>query len=129
MLMLSFPFTVHREHRRLDDRGDRAPAVAVYGLHAHERRALPRQVRARRHGLFTLLGFSGLYLLLGILYSCSSCGSSTQGPEDAARMTATPGDPAGRRSLMETIWFCLLAVMVTVYVVLDGFDFGVGSCT
>ena len=28
---------------------------------------------------------------------------------------------------METIWFCFLAVMVTVYVVLDGFDLGVGA--
>lgn len=27
---------------------------------------------------------------------------------------------------METIWFCILAVMLTVYVVLDGFDLGVG---
>ena len=26
---------------------------------------------------------------------------------------------------METAWFCFLAVMVTVYVVLDGFDIGV----
>ena len=28
---------------------------------------------------------------------------------------------------METAWFCLLAVMVTMYVVLDGFDLGVGA--
>jgi cytochrome bd ubiquinol oxidase subunit II len=28
---------------------------------------------------------------------------------------------------METVWFCFLAVMVTMYVVLDGFDIGVGS--
>ncbi len=28
---------------------------------------------------------------------------------------------------MTTLWFCLLAVMVTVYVVLDGFDLGVGA--
>jgi len=28
---------------------------------------------------------------------------------------------------METAWFCLLAVMVTLYVVLDGFDLGVGA--
>jgi cytochrome bd ubiquinol oxidase subunit II len=27
---------------------------------------------------------------------------------------------------METIWFCLIAVMVAVYVVLDGFDLGAG---
>lgn len=28
---------------------------------------------------------------------------------------------------METAWFCFLAVMVTMYVVLDGFDLGVGA--
>ena len=28
---------------------------------------------------------------------------------------------------METAWFCFLAVMVTVYVVLDGFDLGAGA--
>jgi cytochrome d ubiquinol oxidase subunit II len=27
---------------------------------------------------------------------------------------------------METIWFCLLALMLTVYVILDGFDLGAG---
>jgi cytochrome d ubiquinol oxidase subunit II len=27
---------------------------------------------------------------------------------------------------METLWFCLVAVMVTIYVILDGFDLGVG---
>lgn len=28
---------------------------------------------------------------------------------------------------METAWFCFLAVMITMYVVLDGFDLGVGA--
>ncbi|HET6278563.1 MAG TPA: cytochrome d ubiquinol oxidase subunit II, partial [Candidatus Polarisedimenticolia bacterium] len=27
---------------------------------------------------------------------------------------------------METLWFCLIAVMITGYVVLDGFDLGAG---
>jgi len=27
---------------------------------------------------------------------------------------------------METLWFCIVAVMLTVYVLLDGFDLGVG---
>ena len=27
---------------------------------------------------------------------------------------------------METIWYCLVAVMIAVYVVLDGFDIGAG---
>jgi cytochrome d ubiquinol oxidase subunit II len=28
---------------------------------------------------------------------------------------------------METIWFCLIAIMIAVYVVLDGFDLGAGA--
>ena len=28
---------------------------------------------------------------------------------------------------MQTAWFCFLAVMITIYVVLDGFDLGVGA--
>ena len=28
---------------------------------------------------------------------------------------------------METIWFCLVAVMIAAYVVLDGFDLGAGT--
>ena len=27
---------------------------------------------------------------------------------------------------METIWFCLIAVMIAMYVLLDGFDLGAG---
>ena len=28
---------------------------------------------------------------------------------------------------METIWFCLVAIMITIYVLLDGFDLGAGA--
>src|SRR6266446_643434 len=28
---------------------------------------------------------------------------------------------------MGTIWFCLVAIMITVYVLLDGFDLGAGA--
>src|SRR5579885_2873701 len=28
---------------------------------------------------------------------------------------------------METVWFCLVAVMITAYVLLDGFDLGAGA--
>src|ERR1700675_1947033 len=28
---------------------------------------------------------------------------------------------------METIWFCLVALMIAVYVLLDGFDLGAGA--
>ena len=28
---------------------------------------------------------------------------------------------------LETLWFCLVAAMITMYVILDGFDLGVGA--
>ena len=28
---------------------------------------------------------------------------------------------------MQTIWFCLIAIMIAMYVVLDGFDLGAGA--
>src|ERR1700736_1045358 len=28
---------------------------------------------------------------------------------------------------METIWFCLIAIMIAIYVLLDGFDIGAGA--
>ena len=28
---------------------------------------------------------------------------------------------------METVWFCLVAIMIAIYVVLDGFDLGAGA--
>jgi hypothetical protein len=28
---------------------------------------------------------------------------------------------------METLWFCLVAIMIAMYVILDGFDLGVGA--
>src|SRR5580704_10257045 len=28
---------------------------------------------------------------------------------------------------METVWFCLVAIMIAVYVLLDGFDLGAGT--
>ncbi len=28
---------------------------------------------------------------------------------------------------MQTVWFCLMAIMIAMYVVLDGFDLGAGA--
>ena len=81
------------------------------------------------NALFSLLGFMGLYSLLLIVFVLT------------ARVIAHgPGSSASRRSRhrrgawavrellsMETLWFVLVAAMMTAYVVLDGFDLGVGA--
>src|SRR5271169_3601988 len=30
-------------------------------------------------------------------------------------------------AIMQTVWFCLIAIMIAMYVVLDGFDLGAGA--
>ena len=55
--------SLHRQHRWLDDRRDRPPALARLRAHAHRARAIPTNVSAG-NGLFTLIGFMGLYAVL-----------------------------------------------------------------
>src|SRR5439155_9507828 len=40
---------------------------------------------------------------------------------------ARPGRRGAGDELMATVWFILLAAMITTYVVLDGFDLGAGA--
>src|SRR6267378_2947262 len=45
------------------------------------------------------------------------------GSGDRARAMSTTGG----QDLMETLWFILVVFMLTAYVVLDGFDLGIGA--
>ena len=60
------PVALHRQHRWLDDRGDRPPALARLRPHAH-REGYSTHVSAG-NTLFTLLGFLGMYSVLSILW-------------------------------------------------------------
>src|SRR5712692_10334729 len=58
------------------------------------------------------------------LASCSSswcCARSPAAPNRPLRLL-TSKEPS-----METIWFCLVAAMIAIYVLLDGFDLGAGA--
>jgi len=63
--------------------------------------------------LFSLLGFMGLYAMLSLLFFLLVSRIVQRGPMAGA-------------SVMAELWFWLLAGMLAVYAVLDGFDFGVG---
>jgi cytochrome d ubiquinol oxidase subunit II len=116
---------VHRHHRGVDDRGAGPAAVVDLRAHAHRRRHLPRV--SAGNTLFTLIGFAGLYLVMGILFLYLV-------GREIAHGRAGHTAPSRRRStrrwrggcLMEALWFAIVAVMLAVYVVLDGFDFGAG---
>ena len=113
--------SLHREHRGLDDRRTRSPAVAGLRVDAH-RDGYSKTVSAG-NGLFTLLGFLGMYTVLGILFLFLVAGKSTTGPRSAAqpvRASLTRGRYHGNSLVM------IVAVMIAAYVVLDGFDLGAG---
>src|SRR5262249_53726353 len=103
---------VHRDDGGLDDRRARAPAVDRLRAHAHrcrlQRQRLGRQRRLHHHRLLRAL------------------------PRRRHRLPRAGSAPAGSRSrsrrarMIYAVWYAVVAVMLTAYVVLDGFDFGVG---
>src|SRR5262249_30451096 len=66
---------------------------------------------------------------------CCSCSSSSArwrtGRKRSTRLRNRTGPSVrpcrrGRGPMMEMLWFCLAAAMITGYVILDGFDLGAG---
>ena len=95
------------------------------------------------NGLFTLIGFMGLYTLArpavhGLIYREISHGPNRKAtvvkPRRRLTLVAAHGlatrelrlELEGAWHMMGLIWFWLVAVMIVGYVVLDGFDLGVG---
>jgi hypothetical protein len=64
--------------------------------------------------LFTLIGFCGLYFVLGVLFLFLIGREIVHGPG------------AGAEARMVELWYGIVALMLTLYVVLDGFDLGAG---
>ena len=98
----------------------------VFGLLRTSAGASPAASVPAGTGIFTLLGFMGLYLFARALYLVLILRIVAQGPDEPAP-AARRGTGGGGGRRMTTAWFCLLAVMVAMYVVLDGFDLGVGA--
>ena len=113
MLMLPFPYIATTAGWITAEVG-RQPWL-IYGLMRTPAGVSPHV--SAGNALFTLIGFMGMYTVLAILFLFLVYREIEEGPEPAARAL---------RIAMETIWFCLVAVMIAVYVVLDGFDLGAG---
>ncbi len=83
------------------------------------------------NGWFTFLGFAGMYTVLGILFLFLVRREIEHGPEPAAAgpdyRRKTLAALLGGAIAMATIWFMIVAVMVAMYVLLDGFDIGAGA--
>ena len=82
---------------------------------------------AEGNTLFTLLGFLGLYFAMGLLYVMLTFNVILKGRSRPMNRIGRVLPAAPERSNMATIWFAILAVMLGMYIVLDGFDFGVGA--
>ncbi len=126
-----------RQLRRLDLHRDGPPAVDRLRRDAHPRRRLPQRVdrprwspRSRPSPCSTaLLAVVEVRLLLRYARAGlpEPAHPAAPGPPDRRR-----GPPARVRLLRSpswsctTVWFLLIAVLLTGYFVLEGFDFGVG---
>ena len=71
--------------------------------------------------IFTLIGFTGLYFVLGLLFLYLVGREIHHGPEDEH----PPGAWRGTRRMIAT-WYAIVSFMLIVYVVLDGRNFGAG---
>ena len=79
---------------------------------------------------FTLIGFMGMYLIMGLLYVLLMVREVAHGPEaEARRLRGEPRAPRRRREARSwrPFWFIAVAFMITMYVLLDGFDLGAGA--
>ena len=80
---------------------------------------------------FTLLGFMGMYTLLAILFLFLVQREINHGPEHVEGIVPAPVNggkamPQGGTN-MGFLWFAIISVMLTAYVILDGFDMGAGA--
>src|SRR5208283_1729574 len=101
--------SIYRQHGWLDYGGSGPAALADLWLDAHARRCVAARLGGQRavhpdriHGHVRSVG-------------------------DPVSAAGIPGDRArSGGGVMETLWFMLVAVMIAIYVVLDGFDLGAG---
>jgi cytochrome d ubiquinol oxidase subunit I len=94
-LMLAFPFTyIANIAGWVTAETGRQPWI-VYGLLRTKDAASPAESVSSGTGLFTLLGFAGLYLLVGILFLMLIVRIVNQGPEDVQPPTTSTQGAAG----------------------------------
>jgi cytochrome d ubiquinol oxidase subunit I len=94
-LMLAFPFTyIANIAGWVTAETGRQPWI-VYGLLRTKDAASPAESVPAGTGLFTLLGFSGLYLLVGIVFLMLIVRIVNQGPEATGLPTTSAQTPAG----------------------------------
>ena len=124
MLMLAFPFPyIATTAGWMTAELGRQPWL-VYGLMRTAEGASPTVHSGT--ALFTLIGFTGLYFVLGVLF-LFLVGREIAHGRSRSSPARRPARMARSRRPVAELWFAIAAVMLTAYVVLDGFDFGAGA--
>ena len=79
--------------------------------------------------LFTLIGLTGLYFVLGLLYLYLVGREILHGPDPGGSVPPPPLDrePVIAGGHMVEVWFVLLCVTLVVFAVLDGWNIGAGA--
>ena len=122
ILMLAFPFPyIATTFGWMTAEIGRQPWL-IYGVMRTELGMSPTV--SAGNGLFTLIGFMGMYALLGVLFLFLIGREVALGPGASNCERPTLSITKGLK--METTWFCIVAVMLAAYVLLDGFDLGAG---
>ena len=113
MLLMPFPYIANEAGWVVSEVG-RQPWI-IYGLMRTARGVSPTV--AGGEAVFTLIGFAGMYFLLGVLFLYLVLREIALGP--------TVRVVRARRG-MSTLAFVVIAFMLTMYVLLDGYDLGCG---
>jgi cytochrome bd ubiquinol oxidase subunit I len=95
-LMLAFPFTYIANIAGWTTAETGRQPWVVYGLLRTKDGASPAESVPAGTGLFTLLGFAGLYVLLGLLFVLLMLRIVNRGPEDLALPTTSTAAAATR---------------------------------
>jgi cytochrome d ubiquinol oxidase subunit I len=95
-LMLAFPFTIIANLAGWTVAETGRQPWAVFNLQLTSAGASPEKSVPAGTGIFTLLGFAGLYALIGILYVFMQARIVARGPDpvDPGASTAAPASPA-----------------------------------
>ncbi|MGC3991944.1 MAG: cytochrome d ubiquinol oxidase subunit II [Chthoniobacteraceae bacterium] len=118
VLMLSFPFPyIANSLGWMTAELGRQPWL-IYGL--LRTNAGYSKVVSPGDTIFTLIGFAGLYFVLGLLFLYLVGREIITGRKMSRRARGSGG------ALMIPLWYGILAFMLTIYVVLDGRNFGAG---
>ena len=124
VLMLSFPFPyIANTLGWMTAELGRQPWL-VYGFFRTKEGY--SQMVSNGETIFTLIGFTGLYFVLGLLFLYLVGREIAHGPDDRSGGSCWPPNRGGAGTPMIATWYGVVSLMLIVYIVLDGRNFGAG---